>query len=89
MPNNIGLLSNRVKKNPATNADTNRYQYLDLENAEPDLGVPEFQNGIAASSTTGGRKWLYWSDSVTIDENNFIQINPLSVQLADIDGGFY
>lgn len=87
MPNNTGLLSNRVKKNPATNADLNRYQYLDLENAEPDLGVPKYQNGVAASTPGGDRKWLYWSDSITIDENNFIQIN--TDQIVDVDGGFY
>jgi hypothetical protein len=87
MPNNIGLLSNRVKKNPAVNAETNRYQFLDLENTEPDLGVPIYQNGIAASTTSGNRKWLYWPDSVTIDENNFIQFKPS--EITDVDGGFY
>jgi hypothetical protein len=87
MPNNIGLLSNRVKKNPAVNAETGRYQFLDLENTEPDLGVPAYQNGIAASTTTGSRKWLYWPDNVTIDENNFIQINPTAI--TDVDGGFF
>jgi hypothetical protein len=88
MPNNIGLLSNRVKKNPAVNAESGRYQFLDLENTEPDLGVPIYQNGVAASTTSGDRKWLYWSeDSVIIDENNFIQIKPSAV--SDVDGGFY
>jgi hypothetical protein len=88
MPNNIGLLSNRVKKNPSTNADGKRYDFLNLENTEPDLGVPKYQNGIAASTTNGERKWLYWpEDTVTIDENNFIQINPAAT--TSIDGGFY
>jgi hypothetical protein len=87
MPNNIGLLSNRVKKNPSTNADVSRYEYLDLENAEPDLGVPFYKNGVAASTPDGKRKWLYWSDEITIDENNFIRVNP--EQISNVDGGFY
>lgn len=87
MPNNIGLLSNRVRKNPSINADASRYEYLDLENAEPDLGVPFYQNGVAASTLDGARKWLYWSDEITIDENNFIRVNR--EQVANVDGGFY
>lgn len=59
-------LSGRVKKNPATNADPNRYTFLNLENAEPDWGAPIQDNAIAASDANGARKWLY----LNIDGSN-------------------
>ena len=40
MPN-INRLSGKVVKTPSTEADPDRYDFLDLANAEPDLGVPK------------------------------------------------
>ena len=60
------LLSGKVRKNPATNADANRYTFLNLENAEPDWGAPTQDNAIAASDMDGSRKWLY----LNIDGSN-------------------
>ena len=34
------LLSGRVKKVTGTSLDSTRYEFLDLKNAEPDLGFP-------------------------------------------------
>ena len=62
----IKLLSGKVKKTSPANVDANRYSFLDLSNAEPDLGVPLFDNAIAASDTDGTRKWLY----LNIDGSN-------------------
>lgn len=62
----IQLLSGRVKKQPATNPDPNRYSFLDLGNAEPDWGAPIQDNAIAASDMDGTRKWLY----LNIDGSN-------------------
>ncbi len=65
MPN-INRLSGKVKKNSPANADPNRYSFINLENTEPDLGVPLYDNAIAASDTNGIRKWLY----LNIDGSN-------------------
>lgn len=51
------LLSGRVKKVPATNADPSRYTWLDLKNAEPDLGVPTSNGSFFVSNTDGTRSW--------------------------------
>jgi hypothetical protein len=59
-------LSGRVKKTPPANVDPNRYSFINLENVEPDLGVPLFDNAIAASDVDGTRKWLY----LNIDGSN-------------------
>ena len=54
MPN-INRLSGKVSKTPSTEADPDRYDFLDLSNAEPDLGVPSMDNAISTSTTTGER----------------------------------
>jgi hypothetical protein len=67
MPNNLNRLSGKVEKNPSTNADPDRYQYLDLKNAEPDLGVPNIDNAIFSSNTTGERVWVNLSENFEVD----------------------
>lgn len=55
---NISRLSGKVVKIPSREADPNRYEYLDLGNAEPDLGVPSMDNAIPSSTATGDRSWI-------------------------------
>lgn len=66
MPN-INRLSGKVIKNPSTEADPDRYDFLDLENAEPDLGVPTMDNAISTSNTTGQRVWVNLSPDFEVD----------------------
>ena len=63
----INRLSGRVEKTPSTEADPNRYEFLDLQNAEPDLGVPTTNNAIATSGTNGQRVWVNLSDNFEVD----------------------
>ena len=66
MGTNTGLISGRVKKVPSANADPNRYNWLNLQNAEPDLGVPTSNGSIFTSDTTGNRSW---SNALTVVSN--------------------
>lgn len=66
MPN-INRLSGKVVKTPSTEADPDRYDFLDLANAEPDLGVPTMNNAIATSNTTGERVWVNLSSDFEVD----------------------
>ena len=52
------FLSGKVKKTPSTQADPNRYKYLKLSDAEPDLGVPEQTGYVLISDTDGNRAWV-------------------------------
>lgn len=52
------LLSGRVKKVPATQADPGRYDFLELSQAEPDLGVPASNGQVLTSTTSGTRSWV-------------------------------
>jgi len=68
--NTLSLLSGRVKKTPSTSADSNRYSYLDLKNAEPDTGVPSAhssQRGLFGSDTSGNRQWFYADAGLSVD----------------------
>jgi len=51
------LLSGRVKVTPPTGVTTDRYQYLSLEQAEPNAGVPSSDGFVLASDTNGNRFW--------------------------------
>jgi hypothetical protein len=66
MPN-INRLSGKVVKIPSAEADPDRYEFLDLPNAEPDLGVPTLNNAISTSNTNGQRVWVNLSDNFVVD----------------------
>ena len=51
------LLSGRVKVTSPTGVTTDRYDYLDLKSAEPNLGVPSQDNYVLTSDITGNRSW--------------------------------
>lgn len=54
----LDLLSGRVKKVIGVDLDSNRYDFLDLKNAEPDAGYPAQTGSLFTSTNTGTRSWL-------------------------------
>lgn len=64
---NINRLSGKVEKTPSIEADPERYDFLDLSNAEPDLGVPTLNNAISTSNTSGERVWVNLSNNFEVD----------------------
>jgi len=81
---NIGLLSNRVKKTPAKFAESYRYDFIDLENTEPDWGVPdltlqdvnnEIDRGIASSDPEGARSWLSVGPGLRVTAQEILQVD--------------
>ena len=51
------LLSGRIKKKIGTELSEIRHDYLDLSEAEPDLGFPDNNNSVLLSNTDGTRRW--------------------------------
>ena len=51
------LVSGRVKKLTGAALDPNRGSYLDVGNAEPDLGLPSIDGQVLVSTTVGARSW--------------------------------
>ena len=62
------FLSGKVKKNPPTNVAANRYKFLKLEDAEPDLGIAPANNSLATSNTSGSRYWSTLGSGLSITD---------------------
>ena len=52
------LLSGRVKKIPSDQVSEDRYDFIQLSETEPDLGVPPDDNYVLSSSANGVRAWV-------------------------------
>ena len=52
------LVSGKVVKVPSANVSADRYQFLELAEAEPDLGLPPSNNYALSSDPQGNRKWI-------------------------------
>lgn len=61
------ILSGKVKKTPPTQVSLDRYNYLELSQAEPDLGVPSVNGYILSSTTEGVRSWVSAGQPVNVD----------------------
>lgn len=73
-PLHVGFISERTRVVPPLSADPLRYRYLNLQNAEPNLGVPpsttktSFGDYILTSNLTGGREFkntYIWDSTYT------------------------
>jgi len=60
------LLSGRVKKVSGSQLNPARYKYLDLSNAEPDLGLPGSDGSVLISTNTGTRVWTHTLTNITL-----------------------
>lgn len=88
--NRPSFLSERVRVNPPLSADTIRYQYLNLQNAEPNFGVPTltassaFNTFVLATNSIGERfilKTALWDSTYTTLKAN--SATWLTVEVAD------
>ena len=52
------LLSGKKKKLTGADLSAERYDYLDVSNAEPDLGLPPVDNSILIGDLDGSRTWI-------------------------------
>lgn len=88
MPNNLKLISGRVAVTPAANVAADRYQYLDLSSAEPNLGTANVNDVlIYDSAAPGGRRWIPQGDiRGSIGESAFVQANTASANTLYLSG---
>ena len=56
------LFSGKVKKITGANLDAARHEFLDVSQAEPDLGIPAQDSSVLVGDTTGTRTWTALSD---------------------------
>ena len=64
------LLSDRVKKRKGSELDSERYDYISLDNAEPDFGNPSSANGLMSSTQYGNRRFISTGQGLVIDSDN-------------------
>ena len=74
---NINRLSGKVEKTPSVDADPERYEFLDLQNAEPDLGVPTMNNALSTSNTSGQRVWVNLSSNFEVDSTGNLVVTQI------------
>lgn len=74
------FLSGKVKKTSPTNVAANRYKFLKLEDAEPDLGVAPLNNSLVTSNTSGTRYWSTLGSGLSI-ANTAIFVAETSVPI--------
>jgi hypothetical protein len=51
------ILSGKVKKTPSSDVSEERYQFLELSEAEPDLGLPTQNTSVLVGNIDGTRYW--------------------------------
>ena len=82
MSRGIGLLSNRVKTIPPTDVETkspDRFSFIDVASAEPNLSVPpEGEGYFLTSDSEGNRAWL---------APNAVGLNGIEKELVFIKDG--
>lgn len=82
------LLSGRVKKTASTEVSEDRYNWLKLQEAEPDAGVPSVVNSFFSSDTSGNRKWLQPSAGLTVDQQGNVIVDELTLPIDSSELSF-
>lgn len=72
------LLSGKVKVTSPTGVSTDRYEFLQLSEAEPNLGVPSTNGYVLTSQTDGTRSWTELS--TTSADEHFLPVMTRSAQ---------
>ena len=73
MTKKVELFSGKVLKIPHERLSEDRYKWLRLSEAEPDLDVPEIDGSILYSNTLGNR---IWSTVLKTDQNGRLFVGP-------------
>ena len=88
------LVSGRVLKVPSANVSADRYEFIQLSETEPDLGLPSQLGQVPTSDLSGNRSWLTLSTDTVIEGSNLYYSNArvlsnvalMSINvLADVD----
>lgn len=101
MNQGIGLLSNRVKKNPSADVPESRYTFLRLSDSEPDLGLPLQDNNLLYSNALGKRQWttnisfnqtdnsLSFHNSFCVKGSTEVVTSPVETMIANFSSSEY
>jgi hypothetical protein len=74
------ILSGKVKKIPSSAVSADRYNFLQLSEAEPDLGIPPATGYFLTSDTSGNRSWA--NSSTPSEGTDIDQIKTVTKSLT-------
>lgn len=77
------LISGRVHKVPSANVSAERYQFLEIAEAEPDLGLPLELGQIFTSDLDGNRYWVRLDTANVTETTNQYFTNVRVLQAVD------
>ena len=88
-------VSGKVAKKPSTQVSPDRYNFIELAETEPDLGVPSAAGKVLSSDTSGNRSWVStsfeWAQGTSSDTWVIVHnlgFNP-NVTVVDSSGTLY
>jgi hypothetical protein len=67
------LLSGRIKKKTGSSLSSTRYVYLDLSEAEPDLGLPTTNSSVLLGNIDGSRRWASMPGVINLWQSGTLQ----------------
>ena len=83
----IKLISGRVPVTDLGNLTTDRYEFLGLNQAEPNLGNGTNANDLLALGTNGVRSWTNAVSVVSVTASGNITANVLTANTLNITSG--
>ena len=78
------LVSGRIQKIPSANVSAERYQFIEISEVEPDLGLPSALGQVFTSDLNGTRYWINL-DTANINETSNLYFTNTRAILA-LDG---
>lgn len=79
----LPLLSGRVKKTPPNQVSADRYDWITLQEVEPDLGLPSINGAVLLSATDGTRSW---SSNLTVDGSGNLDVGEITTTKITANG---
>jgi hypothetical protein len=79
----LPLLSGRVKKTPPNQVSADRYDWITLQEAEPDLGLPNVSGAVLLSADDGTRSW---SSNLTVDGTGNLEAGEITTTKITANG---
>ena len=77
----LGMISGKVRVANTGDLDPNRFEFLDLSNAEPNPGAPSSDNGLLSSGADGSRAWLIPNQGLSVSLSNDLFVDETGVPI--------
>ena len=73
------LVSGRIQKIPSANVSAERYQFIEISEVEPDLGLPSALGQVFTSDLNGTRYWINLDTANINETSNLYFTNTMAI----------